>query len=811
MSIIGSNILAGSSGQGGAYEIEQSLRFNSADSAYLNRTPASAGNRKTFTYSFWIKRAKLGAYQRVLGLYTGASFDGSLRVCNDTDSIGFESYVGSLQASLVTSSKYRDPSAWMHVVYSVDTTQVTASDRVKIYVNGQQVTSFSTATYPSQNADLAFNNNSAHYIGQSGYPSEYLDAYLAEFNFIDGTALDPSSFGEYDDNGVWRPIKYAGSYTGQSWYLKFASGDGTDSSGLSNTWTANNFTTSGTGTDVMSDTPTTNWATLNAIDPTPSPLSEGNLKVTGTNSGWSHARSTFAMSSGKWYWEDTISAVNYILAGVVKPGASFNENVGQNADSWGFIAGPAAGTGQIYNNNSGTNYGTTVSSGETLGFAFDADTGKMWVRNSSGFMSSGDPVAGTNPAMTAGAGTYFAAGSGFQTTEQNLFNFGQRAFAYTPPTGFEALNTANLPEPTVKDGGSYFDTITYSGATSGTAGAGTTQTVTGLGFSPDLVWIKNRSNANSHGLFDQVRGAVNALRSDLTNTEATTNSSGALSAFNSNGFTLANGSSGSDQAILTHQSGYTYVAWAWDAGGSGSSNTDGDITSTVSANPSAGFSIVSYAGNNSASATVGHGLGVSPGLVIVKDRSTSDYVWMVKFAALGGNILELNGRGVANAPSSYSTGTIGTLNSTTFGFTTNGSLQAVNGTGQNYIAYCFAEVEGYSKFGSYTGNGSTDGPFVYCGFRPRWVMIKNHTNSGWDWWIHDTARDPYNDAKEGLLANSSSQATTGQNEIDILSNGFKTRGSFAGGGTNASGNGYIFAAFAEHPTGGDGVSPATAR
>jgi hypothetical protein len=199
---------------------------------------------------------------------------------------------------------------------------------------------------------------------------------------------------------------------------------------------------------------------------------------------------------------------------------------------------------------------------------------------------------------------------------------------------FKSLNTANLPAPTIKKGSSYFDTVTYSGATSGTAGAGTTQTVTGLGFSPDLVWIKNRSNANSHGLFDQVRGAVNALRSDLTNAEATTNSSGALSAFNSNGFTLANGSSGSDQAILTHQSGYTYVAWAWDANGSGSSNTDGTITSTVSANPSAGFSIVSYAGNNSASATVGHGLGVSPGLVIVKDRSTSDYVWILSLLLL---------------------------------------------------------------------------------------------------------------------------------------------------------------------------------
>jgi hypothetical protein len=967
--------------------------------------------------------------------------------------------------------------------------------------------------------------------------------------------LTPSSFGEYDDNGVWRPIEYAGSYTGNSFYLKFASGDGTDSSGLSNTWTANNFTTSGTGTDVMSDTPTTNWCTLNPLSPSQSEaaLANGNLDCTWTGVSGHTRRSTIAVGSGKWYAEIT-RGTSTLSVGLVDADLKLLSWPGNS--TYGSTGSYAYRTddGNKYNNGSGSSYGSTVATGDVIGIAYDGDNGALYFSKNGIWQNSGDPTSGAsatgaaftglgnqtwtiacgnaggstngtatnfnfgqrefaNPPGTIGATDYFntvtwtgngsstsreITGCGFQpdlvwikgrsvdgsgqrlqdvvrgagtvlqanspnqefddssnlgaftsdgftltttgssynqssatyvawcwkaggtaaadnsgTIDANvsanqdagfsivswsgtgstgtlahgldaapkfiivkdrdaqtrwivyhedmgnagyvrldepsgfasdstvfnstsptssLFTVGTSAntnpssgndmiaYCWTEKTGiskfgeytgngssdgpviscgfrpamviikwyesvntseswhmydnkrggnpnntvlfpdatadeespadryiqftsdgfqlkssgqainrsgakyifmawaatfavsddFKSLNTANLPAPTIKKGSSYFDTVTYSGATSGTAGAGTTQTVTGLGFSPDLVWIKNRSNANSHGLFDQVRGAVNALRSDLTNAEATTNSSGALSAFNSNGFTLANGSSGSDQAILTHQSGYTYVAWAWDANGSGSSNTDGTITSTVSANPSAGFSIVSYAGNNSASATVGHGLGVSPGLVIVKDRSTSDYVWMVKFAALGGNILQLNGDGVANAPSTYSVGTIGTLNSTTFGFTTNNTLQAVNGTGQNYIAYCFAEVESYSKFGSFVGNGSADGPFVFCGFRPAYVWLKGSTFAS-NWNTYDSARSEYNAADDLLRLNSAAAEVSDYSPaaIDLLSNGFKIRTS--SGDWNSSGQTFVFCAFAENPFGGDGVSPATAR
>jgi hypothetical protein len=368
---------------------------------------------------------------------------------------------------------------------------------------------------------------------------------------------------------------------------------------------------------------------------------------------------------------------------------------------------------------------------------------------------------------------------------------------------FKSLNTANLPAPDIADGSEYFDTLTWTGDSSGAS-----RTLSGLAFGPDLVWAKGRNQAISHQLTDIVRGAgATSLRTDDTRAEgADGTSAGYLSAFTSDGFETTSSSTN----VYYNTNTYTYAAWCWDAGGTGSSNTDGTITSTVSANPTAGFSIVSYAGNNSASATVGHGLGVSPGLVIVKDRSTSDYVWMVKFAVLGGNILQLNGDGAANAPSTYSVGTIGTLNSTTFGFTTNSTLQAVNGTGQNYVAYCFSEVESYSKIGSFVGTGSADGPFVFCGFRPAYVWLKGSTFAS-NWNTYDSARSEYNAADDLLRLNSAGAEISDYSPaaIDLLSNGFKIRTS--SGDWNSSGQTFVFCAFAEHPFGGDGVSPATAR
>jgi len=316
------------------------------------------------------------------------------------------------------------------------------------------------------------------------------------------------------------------------------------------------------------------------------------------------------------------------------------------------------------------------------------------------------------------------------------------------------------------------------------------------------VWIKSRSNAYQHNIYDAVRGAGSAyaLSSDQTSAEGGNSSTyGYLSAFNSTGFAVTQGTAGGGGApngnAYTNQSGSTYVGWQWKANGAGSSNTAGSITSTVSANPTAGFSVVTYTGNGTSGATVGHGLGVAPKMVIVKSRS-SVQDWAVYHANLtsAAYVLLLNTTSAqGNSPTNFNS-TAPT--SSVFSIGTAGNTNQSTAT---YVAYCFTEVAGYSKFSSYTGNGSADGSFVYCGFRPRWVMIKRTDTTG-TWLIEDTGRNAYNLTNLSLSAESSAAETTqttAGNPIDVLSNGFKLRGT--GASSNASGGTYIFAAFAENP------------
>ena len=316
-----------------------------------------------------------------------------------------------------------------------------------------------------------------------------------------------------------------------------------------------------------------------------------------------------------------------------------------------------------------------------------------------------------------------------------------------------------------------------------------TNTVNGVSFKPDLVWTKARSNAYDNSLYDSVRGATNYLISNSTAAEASAANS--LQAFNSNGFQVGGNN-------YTNSGSVTYVAWQWQAGqGSTSSNTNGSITSTVSVNATAGFSIVTYTGNGTAS-TVGHGLGVSPAMVIAWARSTANgnAVWHKGLAGNGYYLQTSSSAAQANTPTNVWNGNINPT-STTF---TVGSNQSTNTNGTTYVAYCFAAVAGYSAFGSYVGTSTSDGTFVYCGFRPRWILIKNisiGTAGQSDWVIYDTSRAPYNVDAVYLLANlANAEATSGGNEyIDILSNGFKLRG--ASNYTNSSSYTYIYAAFAE--------------
>ena len=335
-----------------------------------------------------------------------------------------------------------------------------------------------------------------------------------------------------------------------------------------------------------------------------------------------------------------------------------------------------------------------------------------------------------------------------------------------------------MPTPTIPDGRLFMNATLYTGT-------GGTQTITngapGQSFQPDFVWIKERSSTSSHALIDSVRGVSNLLSSNTTDAEAT--GQVALTSFNTNGFSVGNDGK-------TNESPQTYVAWQWKAGGAAVTNTAGTISSQVSANTTAGFSVVTYTGTG-ANATVGHGLGVAPKMVIVKRRDgTSD--WIVWQTALSGT--EYLGLNLTNAKytASPSIWNSTTPTSSVFSIGTSG---ATNPSGATMVAYCFAEVAGYSAFGSYTGNGSTDGTFVFTGFRPRFVMFKASSTTG-DWQIFDTARNTYNVMDLRLDANASAAESTAAN-LDTLSNGFKLRTNSAS--VNGSGVSFVYMAFAENP------------
>jgi hypothetical protein len=789
----------------GGYSISRSIRLNAPDSAYLSRTPASAGNRKTWTWAGWVKRSKLGSYGTLFECSNNSAYYNVIRFQNTDTLVFYDNTQGYVESSAV----YRDCASWYHVVLAVDTTQSTASNRIKIYVNGAQVTQLAQSNYPVQNQDTAVNTTTLHSIGaryDSGGYSLGFDGYLADIHFIDGQALTPSSFGETDaTTGVWVPKAYSGTYSGNSFWLPFSDNSaatattlGKDGFGLGNNWTPNNLSvTAGAGNDSLVDVPTNgsqtdtgvggevrgNYCTMNPLDAASGAalsLTNGNLEHTNPSTAWKWRRGTFAMTTGKWYWEQTVSlgatASEGYLAGVAT--AAFDFNIG---------------TGGLYARQSGTKYenGTTTSSvfssttaGDILGFAFDADSGKLWVSQNGTFV--GSPTAGTGnswASVPVGVFPLFAA----YNVSGNIMNFGQRAFAYTAPSGFKALCTANLPAPVVTKPSTVMDVVLYTGN-------GSTQTISGLGLSPDLVWIKCRSTTYQHALFDSVRGVTKHLTSNNTDAEYTESAGNGLTAFNSDGFSLSG-----ELAVGTgniNTSSQTYAAWAWDGGSSTVTNTQGSITSQVRANASAGFSVVTYTGTG-VNGTVGHGLNVAPRMIISKSRNNANGdagFWDVYHIGLTSALyfLKLNTTDAQTAASTVWNSTAPTSSVYSVGIASGTNA----GSTATYVAYCFAPVVGYSSFGSYTGNGSTDGPFVYTGFRPRWILLKDSTNAG-SWELIDTARIGYNGANYRLFPNLS-DAEFADNRVDILSNGFKLRVG-AGSAVNSSSAVIVYAAFAESP------------
>ena len=1045
------------------FQIEQSLRFNDDDTAHFDRTPSSVGARQTWTYSVWVKGSDFSGDANTL-LSGGNYAYGTYLWFRDGGHISLGRYYSGSYTFLVEAAGfYRDPSAWYHIVCVFDSGQATASDRVKLYVNNERITSFITASYPSQHFETDINNDGIQWIGERGYDSALkLHGYLAEAHLVDGSPLEPTNFGEYDENGVWRPIEvnltgpndgttwsdyltdssgsfqasypatkafngttdaanvarastsnttttfepptdipytssvevwtyYAGSVSlnggsavsvsndqfwrtiatgsgsldtltftsssssvylgairidgvilidgnthqygkngfyldfnpsgdnatinnGTTWstYLTDSSGSfngsypatnafngvisdsstarasttnttttfqpptditytssvevwtyyggsvslnggssvsvnndqawktiatgsgsldtltftssssyvwiggiridgvilidgggsaiGRDLSGNSNHWTPNNFTTSGTGTDVMSDTPTNNFATLNPLEAASASagtLSDGNLYI--LSQDYSLQKATFHFggggpTSGKYYWEVTHTGGNYTsYIGVT---ANLTQDAGE-------IAG--GGDKSWFGNNTSRKYDNTTqsytgsySSGDVHGYAIDLDAQeiKYYINGTLKITDSTLP----DPATTELVPFQFTTNSGSGYSWSNtIWNFGQRAFSHQP-TGYKSLCTANLPAPDIAKGSDYFNSVIYA------PDGSSSFAVTGVGFQPDLVWVKSRVYSEDHQLNDAVRGATKGLQSNLTNAE-TTQTNG-LTSFDSDGFTVGNLSD-------YNYNGDSIISWNWKANGSGSSNTDGSITSTVSANPTAGFSIVSYTGDGSSSSTVGHGLGVKPAMILMKARAGTNasnhwYGWH-KSLSSGYNI-RLSSADAQLNTSSASSGVIAApTNTTTFGFTAGSNVLNVNENNTTYIAYCFAEVEGYSKFGIIVGNYTDNGPFIYLGFTPAVLILKNAERSGTDWVIMDATRDTYNAADSDLRPSNSDSERTGTDRVDFCSNGFKLRTSHLSWNGPDDAPGIIYAAFASHPFGGSGVSPATAR
>ena len=471
---------------GGGYEIERSLRFNSADSAYLNRTPGSAGNRKTWTWAGWVKLSSSANRWSLFSTGQSGVTHDDVRI--DTSGTVRVFFNGSSSADIETSQVLRDYSAWYHLIFSVDTTQATASNRLRIYINGQQVTALATASYPAQNYDTTINTAVAHKIGFNQLAATYSNFYLADVHFIDGQALGPTSFGKFDTNGVWQPKAYAGSYGTNGFHLPFSDNStaaalGTDTSANSNTWTVTNISvTAGAGNDSLVDSPTNgtqtdtgvggevvgNYCTLNPLQSFVT-LANGNLDASQVTAGHHPAYGTVGVSSGMWYFEftkndnaPTIGGTS-IAIGVV--GSNFTGINTASAFSTSTAHTAYIQNGTTYYDNE--TYPATTPNSATCHnagiwmLAYDFDNGKGWIGKdgvwfSPGATSGGDPANGTNPIFTNfTVGTTYVPILHLYVATSVTVNFGQRPFAYTAPSGFKALCTANLPSTTITTSGSY--------------------------------------------------------------------------------------------------------------------------------------------------------------------------------------------------------------------------------------------------------------------------------------------------------------------------------------------------------------------
>ena len=761
--------------------IAKSVIFNDGDNPKLNRTVSSAGNRDTFTMSFWIKRCGgLGTLQVIF--QHGADINNCTQFAFDTSNrIKYEHVdSGSTTDQMITNRSFEDTSKFYHIVLAVDTTQSTEANRIRLYVDGDEITSWNTANYPTQNTDTDVNSETGFYISSQISATQYpLDCYLAEVNFVDGTQYTPSTFGITDTStGRWIPKSLAGiSYGTNGFRFQFANSAGQtigdDTSGQGNDFTVTNIAT----TDLTTDSPTQNFATLSPtrVRGTIS-LSEGNRKIASGATSYACSATTLKFSEtasqGLYFEVKQVGSIQNGMSVLImreSVNVSGLGNSGYFTDCFGLQARGGGGGNTYWTTEDGANgYDTSVShaSNDYIQVAFKE--GKVWFGINNTWISSGNPATGANPTYNNIAGQDFRFLICAYENNDLECNFGQTSFNYTPPTGFVAVQQDNLPE-------------------------------SGKDFA-DLVWIKDRDSASySHMFFDSTRGQGLPLKTNSANQEGSYDANN-LKKFLNGGFSVG-------ESTEVNRS-TSYIAWNWHAnGGTTSANTDGSgatIASTIQANDTAGFSIVTYEGTGS-NGKVAHGLSAAPHWVVVKSRGEGEG-WSNYHIGMDSatKIMTWNN---TNAQADSATD----WNSTapTSSIVNVGSNARTNKDDINYVMYCWRPVEGFSKFGVYEGNNNTNGTFIYTGFKPAWVMIKSidGSTSSYPWSIYDNGRSPTNPVSLVLEGNSTAVDGT-LDRIDFLANGFKCRQSYS---YSNAGETYIFMAFAEHPFIGSGTNPATAR
>jgi hypothetical protein len=759
MSLVGDDsILMGAAGGAGTVDIGDNIpfacRFNIDDSAVLSRT-LGAGTSGVWTYSTWVKRSLITSGFQTL-LSADAVTNPYFLAFQADDTLRFVRASGA-SPTFTTTAKWRDPNAWLHVMLVVDTGEATA-DIWKIFVNGVR----QAGTLGGTPGATTVNTAVLHTIGKyTAAASNYLDGYLSQIYFIDGIALTPASFGRTSaDSGQWVPINYTGAYGTEGFYLDLSNSSnfGEDQSGNNNDFTGSGLATN----DQVTDTPTSNYCTLNPIDKDSHTVtySDGNKTALWGANAWGESRGTFSIpksATGKFYVEFKMDVnsgpqLNVGIKGSDEPAA------GINGINW-------RTNGTVYDGNGGTSTETAYTTGDVIGLEFDMDNDVV-----KGYKNSASVVDWTLTDKMAGGNEMD--GDSIVVRVRN-YSTGEKVTMRTDPVDWEyqpsgtiPWNTANLPTPVITNPALYVKPYIYTGT-------GAELVISDLGFSPDLVWIKNRGTTDQQNWVDTARGATLELNSDSTADESTV--AQGVKSFDANGITL-----GTDLEYNTVSENYEALFFQKGV--------------------TPGFDIVTYTGAAGSGSAISHSLGVVPEFITVKARTTAgpNIDWFTYHA---------NNTAAPETDHlllSDTAATVDDLNSwddtapTTTVFTVGGTGGSGGGnidvSGDIYVAYLWASVAGFSKIGIYQGNTNADGTFVCCDFKPAIVLVKTNARAQ-NWVLWQSAKEPYN--PKSLENNVDAAVAEGANApaIDFLSNGFKLRTA----ATAVNGTDILYMAFAEAP------------